>query len=368
MSQSFVNSSSPVRPTFVVNFDIASVICQTTANIDDLKIFPISVLCDGKKDCFENPAMDDETFPYCCEWHEVKKFTTCSFFNIIAQKCVNKCGPHGVCLMDGGRSLCYCNDGFSGKKCEVSGKFCELQRNLMTCLNYMEFRHKWVCEETLPLAGPLHKYIRFILLHMFARVWRRWSKLHRCLSNELFIYCTTGNERENMFSDVMIDFRIVYLIFIVDSTVHIICHYICRLILLRKIQFAFYCDKFRYWRMFKSVYRTPLPGQCKMLQHSWKLFLQLHRRFCTKRFTAYRLRWYEKSFIIPRTNRSQGLLTQCFRYDLDIDECAEGVAHCEGNTTCVNTIGSFQCVSQNCQTGFQELNGECVGKSPAVKI
>uniref|UniRef100_A0A915K8J8 EGF-like domain-containing protein n=1 Tax=Romanomermis culicivorax TaxID=13658 RepID=A0A915K8J8_ROMCU len=34
------------------------------------------------------------------------------------QKCKFQCGPNGTCLMDGGRSLCYCNEGFSGKRCD----------------------------------------------------------------------------------------------------------------------------------------------------------------------------------------------------------------------------------------------------------
>uniref|UniRef100_A0A915KWY8 Uncharacterized protein n=1 Tax=Romanomermis culicivorax TaxID=13658 RepID=A0A915KWY8_ROMCU len=69
MSSKTLNTTdaSSSRPTFVVNFDLSSVICQESSNHDDLKIFPISILCDGKRDCFPNPGMDDETFPYCCK-------------------------------------------------------------------------------------------------------------------------------------------------------------------------------------------------------------------------------------------------------------------------------------------------------------
>ncbi|VDL83184.1 unnamed protein product [Nippostrongylus brasiliensis] len=66
ISKNFVNSSMPeMRPTFVVNFDMATVICQHSANSADLHLHEISVLCDGKDDCYQNPAMHDESFPYC---------------------------------------------------------------------------------------------------------------------------------------------------------------------------------------------------------------------------------------------------------------------------------------------------------------
>ncbi|KAK6049073.1 hypothetical protein COOONC_13423 [Cooperia oncophora] len=66
ISKNFVNSSMPeMRPTFVVNFDMATVICQHSAESTDLHLHEISVLCDGKNDCYQNPAMHDESFPYC---------------------------------------------------------------------------------------------------------------------------------------------------------------------------------------------------------------------------------------------------------------------------------------------------------------
>jgi len=124
MSQNFVNSTSRLRRmTFVVNFDISSVICQVTPNSDDLRIFPISILCDGKQDCLQSPGMDDESFPYCCIWFHY----TCSWpcFSPIfpATKCAFKCGANGACLMDGGKSLCYCNEGFGGKGCDKPSKY-----------------------------------------------------------------------------------------------------------------------------------------------------------------------------------------------------------------------------------------------------
>ncbi|WKY02620.1 hypothetical protein Q1695_016132 [Nippostrongylus brasiliensis] len=105
ISKNFVNSSMPeMRPTFVVNFDMATVICQHSANSADLHLHEISVLCDGKDDCYQNPAMHDESFPYC------------------ERKCNSTCSDRGACLYDGQKPQCYCNSGFSGPMCEIVDK------------------------------------------------------------------------------------------------------------------------------------------------------------------------------------------------------------------------------------------------------
>uniref|UniRef100_A0A158P6I7 EGF-like domain-containing protein n=1 Tax=Angiostrongylus cantonensis TaxID=6313 RepID=A0A158P6I7_ANGCA len=105
ISKNFVNSSMPeMRPTFVVNFDMATVICQHSENPADLHLHEISVLCDGKDDCYKNPAMHDESFPYC------------------EQKCNSTCNYRGACLYDGQKAQCYCNSGFSGPTCEIVDK------------------------------------------------------------------------------------------------------------------------------------------------------------------------------------------------------------------------------------------------------
>ncbi|VDP07348.1 unnamed protein product [Soboliphyme baturini] len=65
MSMNYVNATSTQRPTFVINFDIATITCQRSKNQSDLIMLPISALCDGKRDCWENEAVDDEKFPYC---------------------------------------------------------------------------------------------------------------------------------------------------------------------------------------------------------------------------------------------------------------------------------------------------------------
>ncbi|CAI5446030.1 unnamed protein product [Caenorhabditis angaria] len=103
LAKNFVNSSHPdLRPTFVVNFDTSTVICQHSADPNDLHIHNMSSLCDGKQDCFANPAMHDEVFPYC------------------EKKC--DCSGNGACLYDGSNPQCYCDSGFSGKSCELADK------------------------------------------------------------------------------------------------------------------------------------------------------------------------------------------------------------------------------------------------------
>lgn len=66
LTKNFVNNSIlEMRPIFVVNFDMSTVICQHSEDPEDIHMHDISILCDGKMDCFNNPAMHDESFPYC---------------------------------------------------------------------------------------------------------------------------------------------------------------------------------------------------------------------------------------------------------------------------------------------------------------
>ncbi|TKR68510.1 hypothetical protein L596_024483 [Steinernema carpocapsae] len=102
LTKNFVNQSMPeLRPMFVVNFDMSSVICQHSSNPTDLHMHDMSILCDGKMDCYSNPAMHDESFPY-CEGH-----------------CNSTCSDRGACLFDGEKAQCYCNAGFHGPSCEL---------------------------------------------------------------------------------------------------------------------------------------------------------------------------------------------------------------------------------------------------------
>ncbi|CAG9536724.1 unnamed protein product [Cercopithifilaria johnstoni] len=103
ITKSFVNSSMPdMRPTFVVNFDTGIVICQHSSHPDDLHLHQISIICDGKPDCYSNPAMHDESFPYC------------------GSRCNSTCNQRGACLFDGTQGQCYCNAGYHGPHCELN--------------------------------------------------------------------------------------------------------------------------------------------------------------------------------------------------------------------------------------------------------
>jgi hypothetical protein len=50
--------------TFLINFDISTVICQHSSNTENLHLHDLSILCDGKLDCFDG-TVNDENFPYC---------------------------------------------------------------------------------------------------------------------------------------------------------------------------------------------------------------------------------------------------------------------------------------------------------------
>ncbi|KAM3723456.1 Fibrillin-1 [Dirofilaria immitis] len=103
ITKSFVNSSMlDMRPTFVVNFDTGTVICQHSSHPDDLHLHQISIICDGKPDCYSNPAMHDESFPYC------------------GSRCNSTCNQRGACLFDGTQGQCYCNAGYHGPQCELN--------------------------------------------------------------------------------------------------------------------------------------------------------------------------------------------------------------------------------------------------------
>ena len=104
ISKSFVNSSTPhLRPTFVINFDTASLICQHSADPNDLHLHNISVLCDGHEDCWPSPAMHDESFPYC------------------GARCSPDCARgRGACLHDGANDVCFCDSGRLGPHCRLS--------------------------------------------------------------------------------------------------------------------------------------------------------------------------------------------------------------------------------------------------------
>jgi hypothetical protein len=66
-----ISSKQPTKkPTFIVNLDTSTVICQHSVDSKDLHLHDLSILCDGKLDCFtaNGNSMNDENFPYCGEF------------------------------------------------------------------------------------------------------------------------------------------------------------------------------------------------------------------------------------------------------------------------------------------------------------
>ena len=90
------------REIFLLNLEDGYFGCQVNDSADFLQLFELSQLCDGRPQCFRGSD-------------ELSLELKCSDRNHChpkMPKCVN-----GVCL-DG---LCYCNDGFGGKGCDLPG-------------------------------------------------------------------------------------------------------------------------------------------------------------------------------------------------------------------------------------------------------
>lgn len=50
---------------FIVNLESGTVICQHSLDSSDVHLHDISILCNGKQDCYKNAIIDDENFEYC---------------------------------------------------------------------------------------------------------------------------------------------------------------------------------------------------------------------------------------------------------------------------------------------------------------
>ena len=101
-------SKSLQQEIFLLNLEDGYFGCQVNESQDFLQLFELSRLCDGQAQCYL--GTDEMVAPLKCNNRE-----RCgSYQNSRGQQesvhCVN-----GVCL-DG---LCYCNDGFGGKSCDV---------------------------------------------------------------------------------------------------------------------------------------------------------------------------------------------------------------------------------------------------------
>ena len=91
------------REIFVLNLEDGYFGCQVNDSTDFLQLFELSKLCDGSPQCFRGSD-------------ELSIHLKCTDRNHCHPKMPN-CA-NGVCL-DG---LCYCNDGFGGKGCDLPGK------------------------------------------------------------------------------------------------------------------------------------------------------------------------------------------------------------------------------------------------------
>lgn len=93
---------------FLLNLEDGYFGCQVNESQDFLQLFELSRLCDGQPQCYL--GTDEMNTPLKCNNRE-----RCgTFVNSRGQKEIIQCA-NGVCL-DG---LCYCNDGFGGKSCDI---------------------------------------------------------------------------------------------------------------------------------------------------------------------------------------------------------------------------------------------------------
>jgi len=93
---------SPIlqREIFILNLEDGYFACQVNDSTDFLQLFELSRLCDGKPQCFKGSD----------ELHADLKCTDRNQCHPKQPICTN-----GVCL----DNLCYCNDGFGGKGCDL---------------------------------------------------------------------------------------------------------------------------------------------------------------------------------------------------------------------------------------------------------
>ncbi|KRZ95167.1 Latent-transforming growth factor beta-binding protein 2 [Trichinella sp. T8] len=89
------------KSTSIINFDLSLVVCQSSENDQQLAIFPISGLCNGRAQCFNDAVIKEDQFTFC------------------SNECLPKCGPHGACLKVGQKARCFCDNGYSGKYCTI---------------------------------------------------------------------------------------------------------------------------------------------------------------------------------------------------------------------------------------------------------
>lgn len=101
-------SKSLQQEIFLLNLEDGYFGCQVNDSQDFLQLFELSKLCDGQAQCYQ--GTDEMATPLKCNNRERCGTYQNSRGQQDSIQCVN-----GVCL-DG---LCYCNDGFGGKSCDV---------------------------------------------------------------------------------------------------------------------------------------------------------------------------------------------------------------------------------------------------------
>lgn len=93
---------------FLLNLEDGYFGCQVNSSQDFLQLFELSRLCDGQPQCYL--GTDELAAPLKCKSRSKCGSSTNSRGQEEPVACLN-----GVCL-DG---LCYCNDGFGGKSCDI---------------------------------------------------------------------------------------------------------------------------------------------------------------------------------------------------------------------------------------------------------
>lgn len=101
-------SKSLQQEIFLLNLEDGYFGCQVNESQDFLQLFELSRLCDGQTQCYL--GTDEMVAPLKCNNRERCGTHQNSRGQQESTQCMN-----GVCL-DG---LCYCNDGFGGKSCDV---------------------------------------------------------------------------------------------------------------------------------------------------------------------------------------------------------------------------------------------------------
>lgn len=101
-------SKSVQQEIFLLNLEDGYFGCQVNESQDFLQLFELSRLCDGQTQCYL--GTDEMVSPLKCNSRERCGTYVNSRGHQEIIQCVN-----GVCL-DG---LCYCNDGFGGKACDI---------------------------------------------------------------------------------------------------------------------------------------------------------------------------------------------------------------------------------------------------------